>query len=621
VAALLFAGAALTAPTLAHADPSTPVGEVIVTATRLPAPLDVTPGAYVITEKDIELRQPVFAHDILDTVPSLSVFSTGPFGGLTSVRQRGADSTQTLVLIDGVPLNDASAPDGGFDFSAIDMADIRRVEVLNGPQGSLWGSDAIGGVIAFTTKEPNGVSLNLEGGSYGTARASGQIGESTDRWALGASVSSFSTNGISVVDPRNNYAPFGGPPMDNSDDGGDHALTASVRGRLDVASFLELDAQVRINQSRTDIAGFPAPFFLLADTNDVATSRSADAYIVAKIETPFDLHNEFSVDRYVLARGDTGEGGDFGFDATRDVFRWTTARGGVNDVFSFIVGGERQDTSASLSDGSVRDLGATSVFAVGQWRPVSALTTSASVRYDDPDAYHSQVTARFGAGYALPYGFSVTASWGQGFKTPSISETACDFCSVPPSSNLQPEHAVGEDAGLVWRSPDNRISIRATAFNLNVRDEIVFSGDFGPYVNLPRTSSWGVETQVQAVLWAGFSLQAAYTHDDAFDDTTGLRELRVPPNMASGSLSWHGGKVDAALSVRNEDEQSDTGLDGFTPVVRPGFTVANLTGAYEVNKHVTLTGRIENLGNTHYEESYGYNEPGRSIYVGLRLRD
>ena len=602
--------ACLVAPSIASADPATNVGEVVITATRLPAPLDVTPGAYIVSAKEIEQRQAVFAADVLDTIPGLSVYSAGAFGGITAVRQRGASADKSLVLIDGVPLNDASQPAGGFDFSAVDLADVSRVEVLNGPQSSIWGSDAIGGVIAFTTREPNGVRLDLSGGSYGTAQVAGALGRSTDRWALGVSGSSFSSNGISSADARNG----------NSEPDGTREITASLRGRLTFSPDVSVDGQVRINQSRTGIDGFPPPFYAqLADTNDVALSRSLDAYIHAKVDRPFGLNSDFSADRYVIARSDSGESGDYGYNATRNVYRWTSAHGGVDDAISYLVGAERQDAHASLSDGSIRNLGTTSAFVVGQWRPLDRLTTSASLRYDDPDVYRGQTTARAGAGYVLGGGFSLSATWGQGFKTPTISETACDFCYVTPSPTLAPEHADGEDLGLVWRSSDHRFSARATAFSLNVRDEIAYVG--GRYVNLARTRSRGVEVEAEADLGAGFRLQAAYTHDDAVNAATGVAEVRVPRDMASGAIFWRRGPANAALTVRAEGSQADTALDGFDPIQRPGFTVTSLAGGYDVNDHVTLTARVENLSNTHYEESYGYGEPGRSVYVGVRLKN
>jgi vitamin B12 transporter len=605
------------APEVAWGDAPTDVSEVVITTTRLPAPLDVTPGAYVITDKDIEQRQATFAADILTTVPSLSVYSAGAFGGTTGVRQRGASSDKSLVLIDGVELNDASQPAGGFDFSAIDLADVSRVEVLNGPQSSIWGSDAIGGVIAFTTREANGVRLNLEGGSYGTGLISGSAGRSTDRWAIGVAASSFSTTGISEADPRNNYSPYPGLAANEPD--GTREITASVRGRFTFSPRVELDGQVRINQSRTDVDGYPPPYyFVLADTNDVATSRSLDAYVHAKVDGPFDLRNDFSVDRYVIARGDSGDSGDYGYNAARNIYRWTMAHGGVTDEVSFLVGAERQDARASLSDGGEHNLGATSVFGVAQWRPIRSLTTSASLRYDDPDIYRGQVTARLGAGYGLGDGFSLAASWGQGFKTPTISETACDFCYTPPVASLQPEHADGEDIGLVWRSADNRFSARTTVFVLNVRDEIDYLN--GHYINIARTRSRGVEVEADAVLGAGFSLQAAYTHDDAFDLDPTTRAPRVPADMFSGALFWNHGPIGLGLALRSESDQPDVSFDS-NPIERPGFAVANLTGSYALNDHVTLTARIENLADTRYQETSGFAEPGRSVYVGVRLRD
>ena len=176
-----------------------------------------------------------------------------------------------------------------------------------------------------------------------------------------------------------------------------------------------------------------------------------------------------------IARGDSGESGDFGYNATRDVYRWTSAHGGVGRPV--LLPGRRR-ASGRPRQPERRQRATTSEPARPSWwasgGPIERLTTSASLRYDDPDVYRGQATARAGSGYALGDGFSLSASWGQGFKTPTISETACDFCFTTPVTNLQPEHADGEDIGLVWRSSDNRFSARTTVFALNVRDEIEY---------------------------------------------------------------------------------------------------------------------------------------------------
>ncbi|HEX5776230.1 MAG TPA: TonB-dependent receptor plug domain-containing protein, partial [Caulobacteraceae bacterium] len=173
---LLLAASCLAAlPTLAHAATAM-VDEVIVTATRLPSAAEDIPGVRVIDEADIEARQAVFAIDVLETVPGVSVFRNGGAGGVTSLRLRGAESDKTLILIDGVPVNDPSLPDGGYDLSALDLADVARIEILAGPQGSIWGSDAIGGVVAFTTRELEGWRAQAEFGSRDTLRGSAAFG-------------------------------------------------------------------------------------------------------------------------------------------------------------------------------------------------------------------------------------------------------------------------------------------------------------------------------------------------------------------------------------------------------------------------------------------------------------
>ena len=212
---LLFAtAAAVFIPLSAHAqsvessDDTLP--EVVVTATRLPAIVADTPGARVIDRATLDQRGAVFAADILGDVPGLSVVRSGAFGGVAQVRMRGAAPGKTLVLIDGVPVNDPAEINGAFDFSGLELSDIERIEVLSGPQSSLWGSDAIGGVIAFTTRELDGIAAEAEAGSFDTARGRLAAGVSTGRYGFGAWVSHFDTDGISAADalpPRRQTSP------------------------------------------------------------------------------------------------------------------------------------------------------------------------------------------------------------------------------------------------------------------------------------------------------------------------------------------------------------------------------------------------------------------------------
>lgn len=619
--ALLLGSAAALAfalPALAQTEPrtadaaisvdATPVSEVVVTATRLPIPITDTPGARVVTDEQIERLQLREAADVLRLLPGVSFSRTGAFGGVAAVRLRGTSSDKALVLIDGVPQNDPSSPAGGYDFSVLDLADVSRVELLSGPQGSLWGSDAVGGVISFTTRELDGVRAFGEAGSFNTFRGSAAIGGSDAVSAFGASISGLTTDGISKADERD------GAPEDDGFD----TWTASANGRYALSDRITVDARVRYVWADAEIDGFPAPSFTLADTDETSLSRTWTGFARVRVADLGGLDHAVSISGLDLER--ETRGGDFpsAYDAQRTVFRWQAERNRAGEAISYAVGAEREDTRARLSDGTEADLGATSVFGVLRWTATDRLTLTGSLRYDDPDSYDGEGTARVAAAYDLGSGFTASASFGQGFKTPTISQTACDFCfPAGPSLNLRPERARGYDARLAWASADRRFAGSVTAWRIDVRDQIDFAA--GPafsfrYANIDRTRSYGAEVEGSAVLGAGFELRGQYSWTDAIDRSTGAQLLRIPEHQAAATLQYARERWDAAFTLRAEGDQADAGGE------RDGFVVADLAAGFRLNDSVRLTARVENLLDERYQEALGYGEPGRSAYVGITIR-
>ncbi|HEX6866193.1 MAG TPA: TonB-dependent receptor, partial [Caulobacteraceae bacterium] len=553
-------------------------------------------------ERQIEARQASFAADVLNTVPGLSVFRTGGAGGTTSVRMRGAETDKTLVLIDGVPLNDPSIPDGGYDFSALDMADIERVEILSGPQGSIWGSDAIGGVVAFTTRELNGLRTRVEAGSRNTIRAAAQLGMANDDHALGLSLAGYRTDGLSAA--------AGG-----TEDDGFTTWTASANGRKQLGP-VEIDGRVRYVDVKVDQDGYDAVTFAFGDTFDTYESQAWSGYLRASGDA-LGLHQTVSISGYDISRA-SHSAFPSAYDAGRQVWRWTGERGGAADAFAFIVGAEREDISAVLSEGEAEQ-GSTAAFGVVRWRPVAGLTATGSLRYDDPDDYEAETTARLAAAYELGWGLTASAAWGQGFKTPTISHTVCDFCFPPgPSTDLTPERAEGWDLRLGWASDDDRFAADVTGYRLRVRDQIAY---VGRYVNLERTLTKGIEASAEAELAPGINLRAAYAYTDAIDATTGLELYRAPEHSGSVSLDWAYGPASGAVTVRAESEQADLDPSTFARSRRDGFVTADAAAAWALGAGVELTARIENLTGEDYQEVLGYGEPGRSVFVGFRYRN
>jgi len=607
---ILYAtAAAVFLPLSAHAqtadEPGDDLPEVVVTATRLPAIVADTPGARVIDRATIDQRGPVFAADILSDVPGLSVVRSGAFGGVAQVRMRGASPGKTLVLVDGVPVNDPAEVNGAFDFSGFELSDIERIEVLSGPQSSLWGSDAIGGVIAFTTRDLDGLSADLEAGSFDTVRGRLAAGVSTEQYGFGAWVSRFDTGGISAADEAD-----GNPEAD-----GFTSTTVGGRGRYAFTPDAAVDGSLRWTDSQADLDGFPAPTFALADTLDTQTSERWSGFGRLRLNA-LGLAHQFSLSASDIAR-ETVSAFPSAFEADRRVVRWQ-ADGTVSGV-AFVIGAEREETQGGLSTGLTEQLGASSAFATARIEPTDRLSLTGALRFDDTDDFGSKTTGRVSGAFDGGGGITLSAAYGTGFKAPSISQAVCDFCfSARPFPVPRPETAAGYEAAIGWASADGRVGGRVTVYRLTVEDQVTYV--FDPmtfdsfYVNVAETATDGVELEGRARLGRGFDLSLAYAWTDARDETTGARLPRVPERSGSATLGWTGERLSAALTVRGESDQDDAGG------VREGFVTAQVNGSYALTEAVTLTARIENLADARFQQVFGYGEPGRSGYVGLRLR-
>ncbi|MDQ8028224.1 MAG: TonB-dependent receptor [Brevundimonas sp.] len=592
--------AALAAP--AFAQQANELEEVVVTATRIPAVVADTPGARVIDADTIEQRGAVFAADILADVPGLSVARSGAFGGVAQVRIRGAHQGKTLVLVDGASVNDTADIDGAFNFAGFDLSDIDRIEVLSGPQSSLWGSDAIGGVIAFTTRELDGFSADAEAGSFNTARGRLAAGVATEQYAFGAWVSHFDTDGISAADEKD-----GNPEKD-----GFTNTVIGAKGRYAFSPSVRVDGSLRWTDSEGDMDGYAPPTYAFGDALDTHQSEQWSGVGRVTAEA-FGLTHQFSLSASDIER--TLVSGGFGstYSGDRQVWRWQAD--GKAEAVTYAFGAERDESSGALSSGVERDLATTSVFGVAQY-DAGRLNLTGGLRYDDTD-FGSATTGRVSAAWAMDYGFTLSGAVGTGFKTPSVSQAVCDFCSAPqPWPELRPEEAESAEIALGWISADNRISGRATLYRLKVKDQITW--DAGRYINIARTATDGVELEGQALLGGGFDLTLAYAWTDAENETTGIRLARIAEHAGSATLGWTGDRLSGALTVRAEGDERDS--NSATAAIRDGFITANVNAAYALTNNVTLTARVENLADEHYQQVLGYGEPGRSGYVGIRLR-
>ncbi|MFQ5563533.1 MAG: TonB-dependent receptor plug domain-containing protein, partial [Parvularculaceae bacterium] len=582
--------------------------EIVVSATRTPRPLNETGSSVTIIDAvEIEARQYQFAADALADAAGVALARNGAFGGQAALRIRGEASGRTLVMIDGVVVNDPSAPGGGFNFANLDVADIERIEILRGPQSILYGSEAIGGVVSIETRRGAGApeaTLFLEGGSFATFRGGTGLAGGSEQTDYRVSVFGTTTDGISKAD--------GGAERDGFD-----SIAASANFGARLADPLRVEGFFRYGRSETEFDGFPPPNFTLADTNDkdeveeiVASGRA--------ILTLFDdrLENIATVGFSDIDRENfSGDITTFAADGSRLSAEYL-GRFRFTDRLAGIVGAETEETKIDTGDID-DDVTVDSVFGLVELKPVDALTVTAGTRRDDHETFGAVTTARVTAALNLDEaGVILRASWGEGFAAPSLFQLNFVCCGgAAPNRALEPEDSEGWDAGVEKRFLDGDLSLRATYFHQETENLIDFDFLTGAFTNIDRTLRKGVETEFAWRISTALRFDLAYAYVNGREIPGGARLLRQPRHSLAAHAGWkptH--KLSLNATLRYNGEESDIGG------AIPAFTRVDLRGAYAVNERLEFFVRIENAFDEDYQDVLGFGEPGASAFGGLRAR-
>ena len=589
-----------------------PLDEVVVTAGRIPVRLDqATISVSVITAEILERRQQVFLLDALATLPGISITQSGSFGGQAGVRIRGAQSEQTTFLVDGVTVNDTTSPGGGSNIAFFDAADIERVEVLRGPQSTLWGSDAIGGVVNIVTKkvQPGIVTRAFaEGGSHATRRGGGSIAAGFDRVDVRLGVSAMDTDGISKADRRD-----GNPETDPY-----RNLSFTGRAGWNLAEGARVEAFGRYANSRTAFDSFGL-LTGVTDGDEVSKAEEGSFGVRGQLDL-FDgkLRNEVTLSQYDMARRNLTRGVvSFDVEGRRRAARYQGTLT-INQRMTLAVGAEREKSSTNAT-GPNRSTSIDGLFALAQLTPVERVVLNAGIRRDDHSRFGVHTTPRLGASYTPVEALTVRASWGKGFKAPSIYQLFTFFAPATAANpNLQPETATGWDAGPVVRLLDGKARLEASYFRLKTENLLQFAS--GSYVNVAQARSRGVELAANWEVTETIRLTANYTHTDAVNALTGARLIRVPRHTAFLEIDWQAtGRLGVTLSERYEGERTDS-VRPANPLGRiGGWTRTDVAARYDLSNWAQLYLRAENLLDKKYQESFGYGTPGRSVYGGVRV--
>jgi len=596
--------------------PAYRVPEIVVSATRIASTVATSPDDIsIVTREEIDNMQAGSVADVLETVPGVIVSRTGQPGGQTSAFLRGANSGHTLVLIDGVRVNNAF--NGRFDFVDLPVDNVERIEIVRGPQSTRYGSDALGGVINIVTKRraaETGGSVSLEVGSNDSLRTRGAVAGSVGRFGFSAEASSFDTD-----NERPNSA-F-------------HAVGGSFGASWQANERLEFSLSGSHRESQ---AGTPNDVFTNDPNDETHDNASLGTLALHAVPVPWwDARLSLSAG-HERVKFDGPEpnppyyAGDLATDTISD-----SQRADLQNVFTVAPGhraflGLSYDrtpttyTSESAFGPTDLDRTVTAGAISGQYdySPAKCLTASLGGRVDDFSTFGTHATWRAGARYTMQGpGTILRANVGTGFKAPTVADLYYPGFSNP---DLEPEESTGWDLGVEQPLLGGRLQVAATWFRNDFDNLIAYStASFRPE-NIAEARTAGLEASVQWVPTAALTVSASYLWLETAEDlATGDRLLRRPEHSGSVVANYRFPRwVQLDTSVRFAGSSPDKNFTTFPAedVTNDGYAKWDVGVTVTPWPRVSLVARVENLLDESYEEAYGFPALGRTIWGGATVR-
>lgn len=607
---------------------------IVVTALGIEQPKsDAGVAISVLNGDDLERRRNVSIADQLRMLPGVAISRNGPIGGFAGVRIRGAEAEHTLVLIDGIAVNDPSSPGGGFDFGTLLGNNITSIEVLRGANSTVWGNQAIGGVVSIETLSADDHGRNLsataEYGSHESKRLSAGIADQIGNVGFAFGGGYFDTNGISAA--RNG----------TEADGMRQYLS---HGRIDAElnDALALELRGYYSHSKVDLDGYSFTANGIADLPDYSTAQQANGYAGAKVtlaggdfvsrigyaiaDINRDNYNPAATQPLsFLARGQNGKisyRGDY------------TIGGGHRLLFGASHEVNRLRTADSWSSAKSRN-NIDGFYAQWLFAPTEELNLVAGVRHDDHSYFGGHTSLAGNISYHVTPDLRLRTSYNEGFKAPTLFQLdGSDGGYGNP--DLRPEKARSIDAGIEADLIDRTLTVAASVFTRTTRDQIDYIScpstggpaicadgirPYGTYDNITKTRAKGFELELKAQPVPQLNVTANVSYVDAkniADGTfnNGKRLARRPVHtgfVAADYVGRSGWSVGADLYLAGDsfdDAGNSTRLDGYA--------LLGLRAAVPIAGQFELFGRIENATDADYVTAAGYNSMGRAIYGGVK---
>ena len=604
---------------------------IVVTATRTEQPtLELGSTTTLITAEELKQSGKNTLIEALASVPGLDVVQSGGPGNTASVFIRGANTEHSLVMIDGVEVNDPISPGRTFNFGNLTLDNIDRVEIVRGPQSTLYGSDAMGGVINIITKKGQGKPgffVSAEAGSYNTFREAAGLSGKTGILDYAIGLSRFDTKGFSA-----SAAKYG-----NTEKDGYANTTFSSRLGINPKPGMEFNFISRFTDAKSELDNFEGPggddpnytlnaklFLLAANSRMLLLNGKWEQKLNISYNrvhrdldndidelNPFDSSSgrytgrSFKVDWqhniYLLPGNTVTAGIEYERESGDSIYRWDSLWGPGESLFPKK---SARTTGFYLQD-SVK---------IGEF-----LFVNLGLRLDDHNRFGSETTYRIAPAVVLNSGTKIRATYGTGFKAPSLYQLYAPATDWGPLGNqaLEPEKSKAWDIGLEQFLFNDRLSVSFTYFKNKFQDLIEYDWMQG-YTNIAVAETKGMEVFAFAHPLAHLTLTASYTYTKALNKITNEYLLRRPKHKANLAVNYRLlDKADLHLDMIYVGEREDI-FPYPTRTIAPAYTLFNFAANLQVSRNFELFGRIDNLLDKDYEAALGYGSPRRSAYIGIR---
>lgn len=591
---------------IVFADRTVDETSITVTATGTRTEVEDTGQAVtVIGQAEIEAVQGHDVTRVLERAPGVTLSRNGPPGAFTGVRVRGAEAEQLLVILDGVRVSDPAAPGGGFDFANLGAGNLEKIDLLRGSNSTIWGSDAIGGVLVASTRAESGLRGSAEYGARDTAHATLSGGLGGERGFLGGAASWYRSDGFSAA-------------ASGTEADGFEQLAVNGQGRLYFSERFEVFVRGRYATGDLELDGYPAPTYTLADTDEYQKTRQYSGAAGAVYDSGVlflsgswslsDTERELFDPAFGSAPNYTTDGHSDRLGLTgewRPIGPLILAFGGSYEWSRFETLYDAGESSAIA--GAYAQLGV----------EYGAVSGHAGARIDDHRDFGGATSFGADLSWEVAPALRLRASVGEGFKAPSLFQLHSSFGNL----NLRPEKSTSFDLGLAWNQRGQWPYVAATLFRRDSEDLIVFTSSW-TYDNVARARSQGVEVEAGAELAPGLTLLGAWSLADNENRTAGSPNLgkplpRRPRHALSLAAEYDFGGPALGADLRWVSESFD---DLAATVRMPSYATLDLTARWPVSERVELFGRVENVWDEQYQTAAGYASPGRGAFVGVRFK-